>query len=407
MSNLTKYLVKYAEAEIHSLQQFPTSLSYSHVIVIPAYKENSHFVEYFLQTALAQQNVLLIVVINQPESDKNSAMQRQLADDICGKGEVSWQVNNLSLIEPYQHDSAILIVDRYNIPINDKLGVGHARKIGTDIACQLICQQILKTAWIHSTDADAQLPNDYFSSLVSMLEQQTSKNNTVAACYNFVHQSDEKLVDEANAVYEQSLRYYVGGLSYANSSYDYFTIGSVIAFNAEAYASVRGFPKRSAGEDFYLLNKLAKLGQVAWLRNCTVRLEARTSDRVPFGTGPAVAQIMQLLMEGKSYHYYHPQLFILLKSVIKHFNCLFEHKEQMDFWYQKVGKEVQTALFAIGFDGFVTKLQLSNQKQFNKQLKVWFDAFKTLKFLHYLRDNYHANIPLDEAIKIADFDIEK
>ena len=63
-------------------------------------------------------------------------------------------------------------------------------------------------------------------------------------------------------LYEYSLRYYVAGLTYAQSPYAFHTIGSTMAVNAEHYASVRGFPRREAGEDFYLLNKLAKVGSV-------------------------------------------------------------------------------------------------------------------------------------------------
>ena len=60
-----------------------------------------------------------------------------------------------------------------------------------------------------------------------------------------------------------SLRYYVAGMKYARSHLTHFhTIGSTMAVRASYYAKVRGFPKREAGEDFYLLNKLAKVGTV-------------------------------------------------------------------------------------------------------------------------------------------------
>ncbi len=66
----------------------------------------------------------------------------------------------------------------------------------------------------------------------------------------------------ATQLYELSLRYYVAGMKFARSPYAFHTIGSSMAVSPVHYARVRGFPKREAGEDFYLLNKLAKLGSV-------------------------------------------------------------------------------------------------------------------------------------------------
>ena len=45
-----------------------------------------------------------------------------------------------------------------------------------------------------------------------------------------------------------------------------------------------GFPRRNATEDFYILNKLAKVGSIARLAGTPVILEGRLSDRVPIGT---------------------------------------------------------------------------------------------------------------------------
>ena len=69
-----------------------------------------------------------------------------------------------------------------------------------------------------------------------------------------------RAIDQATVMYEISLRYYVLGLAAARSSYAYQSIGSTLCVDAPAYLSVRGFPKRAVGEDFYLLDKLAKVG---------------------------------------------------------------------------------------------------------------------------------------------------
>ena len=46
--------------------------------------------------------------------------------------------------------------------INESQGVGLARKIGCDIALKLYHSDVVKTAWIFTTDADVILPNELF-----------------------------------------------------------------------------------------------------------------------------------------------------------------------------------------------------------------------------------------------------
>lgn len=400
MDNVVKYLKNYAEEEVNLLTTFPQHKTYSHTLIIPAYKEKPEFINTFIQSSLALQNVLLIIVINQPEYEKNIDEQQYLYEQVLCKGQVVWQLKNLTLINLNEQNSSLLIVDRFTTPIPDKLGVGLARKIGADLACQLIHRQVIKTDWLHSSDADAQLPDNYFS----CLKAQNSKKS-VAACYNFTHKSEDKVTECANAIYEQALRYYVAGLTYANSAYNYFSIGSVLAFKANEYASVRGFPKRSAGEDFYLLNKLAKLGDILWLDNSVITLEARISDRVPFGTGPAVKNIVELSAQGQQYSYYHPIIFQRLKTLLSNFENLPQYRDKISLWYKFLPKDTEKALVAIGFESFIEKQKSTKVVQFNKQLVVWFDAFKTLKFIHYLRDNYYQNLPIADAISQADFSL--
>ncbi|MDO6446932.1 hypothetical protein Q4493_14250 [Colwellia sp. 1_MG-2023] len=400
MNNFDKYLTNYAEDEVNLLATFPQHNSYSHTLIIPAYKENPSFIDAFIQSKLVHQNVLLIIVINQPEYENNLSMQTALYQHGLNQGKVIWQENNLTLVDIFDSNSSILLIDRFTAPLPDKQGVGLARKIGADIACALISQNIISSVWLHSSDADTKLPDSYFTCLV---ENQTK--SSVAACYNFTHTCDDKTIEHANAIYEQALRYYVAGLSYANSPYNYFTIGSVLAFRAQAYVAVRGFPKRSAGEDFYLLNKLAKLGDILWLKSCVLKLEARMSDRVPFGTGPAVKQIVELSEKDESYHYYHPLVFERLKTVLSNFSSLHQYRNNLLPWYNFCADDIECALKMIGFEPFVEKQKEMSEKQFNKQLFVWFDAFKTLKFIHALKDNYYPNIPIEKAINQAPFSL--
>ena len=85
----------------------------------------------------------------------------------------------------------------------------------------------------------------------------------------------------------------------------------------EAYAAVRGMPKREAAEDFYLLNKIAKQGPVVRPRLDPIRIAQRTSTRVPFGTGAATGKISNQLREGTEFCMYCPESFSLLRDLLE------------------------------------------------------------------------------------------
>ena len=91
------------------------------------------------------------------------------------------------------------------------------------------------------------------------------------------------------------MQFYVQALAVNGSAYAYPTLGSTISVHAQSYARVRGYPKRNAGEDFYLLNKLNKLHPVQVLQQPVIEVQARLSSRVTFGTGPALQKIVGFL----------------------------------------------------------------------------------------------------------------
>ena len=419
-----QYFSHYAESEVDVLMQFelllPDDFSVSNVVVIPAYNETSAFIERFLDSSLSKDPVLMVVVINSPiveslgdflieaspnslveyaenQLSQNNNSQQLLHDYSISCGTVSWHYDNLTLVKVDGNKAWLLVVDRFTQGIDKEQGVGLARKIGSDLSAYLISINRVKQQWICSSDADAYLPDDYFSVLLSR------NNKTAVCCFNFMHSSENESVHQANFLYETALRYYVAGLHYANSPYAFFTIGSTLAFTAEVYAQARGFPKRSAGEDFYLLNKLAKLGNVEFIENVIIKLEARTSQRVPFGSGPAVQKILDLQKSNQDYCYYHPELFTLLKSTLYSFSNLWEYRSDLTSWFAQLPTIINPALIEIGFETFVEKQRLNSKKQFDKQLIVWFDAFKTLKFIHNLRANHFQDIPLSLALSKAPF----
>lgn len=394
---ITKYLKHYAEPDIASLVGFPQDRQYENVVVIPAYNETSEFLHQFSKGTSFLRSTLAIVVINQPEDVTDKLRQTTLFNYCLGLGECAWHNKEFYLVNVKDSPCDILVIDKFTHGLPRKKGVGLARKVGTDCACQLIMQGNITANWIHSTDADATLPKDYFEATNSLPQE------VVAGCYEFHHQSDDESIHQANAQYELSLRYYVAGLKYANSSYSFFTIGSVLTFKAHAYAKVRGFPKRSAGEDFYLLNKLAKLGRIATFNNVVIKLQARTSNRVPFGTGPAVLKILASKALGQEYHYYHPGVFDELKNTLEHVKSLYQQQEHLSRWFDGLSMSSRDGLLSLGIEKFVDAHKTCSQEQFERQFIVWFDAFRTLKFIHFIRDNVYEDIPLNDAISQAPF----
>ena len=114
---------------------------------------------------------------------------------------------------------------------------------------------------------------------------------------------------------------------------------------------------------------------------------------------------MQLESQGLDYAYYHPEIFTELKTVLKAFEILWKNKQHPQAWFAELSQISQQALTHVGLLSFITKQSTAKQEQFEKQLIVWFDSFKTLKFIHALRDLGLENMPLEKAIERAAFNL--
>jgi hypothetical protein len=285
-----------------------------------------------------------------------------------------------------------LLVDRFsaNREISEKEGVGRARKIGCDLAVKLFSMKVLKLPWIYSTDADAILPEDYFS---------TAPSNVAAQVFNFQHTGESGPVLQATLLYERAIKYYQAALAWAGSPYAFYTLGSTLAVNIESYCMVRGFPPRAGGEDFYLLNKLAKIGEISSVNTVTVQLEARLSERVPFGTGPAVKKILETLDSNKEFTYYNPAIFRELHTLLAHLPVLYKAVEKNLPLDSNLNSNIAATLEHLKFDRFSQhcKKQAVKPEEFAQQFHIWFDGFLTLKFVHFLQKTFYPALPVEEC----------
>ncbi|WP_019529558.1 hypothetical protein [Dasania marina] len=398
MSAIAKYLQHYAEPESQWLDGFTPLFNYC--LAIPMYRESSESLAYFCQFAAQQQHCLLLVVLNRPDTDNHSQWAQQL---IAPLGSPDWQSSNQLLrYHALANHSGLLVIDRClnGPPIPQRQGVGLARKIANDIACQLIARQQIQRPWIANTDADARLPEDYFSSCDTV---DSTKSAAILFAYQHIA-GEQDYVHTATQLYELSLTYYVAGLSWAGSPYAYHTLGSIMAVNYKHYAQVRGFPKRAGAEDFYLLNKLAKTAAITSLQQPSIAILSRASSRVPFGTGPAVQQIIDS-GDYAAMPFYHPAIFHYLRAALT-IIALLTHTDDINAALNSItDPAVDNALLEKALNHFDISKALSHTYRHGKSsqqrlqhLTVWFDAFKTLKFLHFIRDNDYPMMPYQQWV---------
>lgn len=275
-------------------------------------------------------------------------------------------------------------------------GVGLARKIGMDLALTKFDYSSKNKRILICTDADCVIDSNYLSEI----SKEFNENNLEAAVVNFAHDiSGDDEETKAIICYEIFLRYYVLGLSFAKSEYAFHTIGSTMLCTPEAYVKVEGMSKRKAAEDFYFLEKLAKIYHIGEIKTTFVHPSKRGSWRVPFGTGRSVDRFLS--NERDEYKLYDPKSFIILKNWLEVFydSSINEQNSLIS-----IAKNIHPALFDFlnqqDFENFVKKILLNNKSQaeVEKQKHYWFDAFKTLKLIHYLRDESYPNINMFDAI---------
>ncbi|NET32364.1 MAG: hypothetical protein F6K19_10195 [Cyanothece sp. SIO1E1] len=394
LTSLRRYLDHHAEPIVGLFEaQICRTLgrTYESVVVVPIYDEPLDFLDRVISQV---DNTLVILVVNAPEEDGDRTPLHRTQTLLAQLGAGAAPLT----IVPYRTDTDLLVVDccteGRRLPRGQ--GVGLARKIGADLAVASIANQVVTTSWIHCTDADVMLPLEYFDA--------TDLGNDVAvAIYPFSHQP----VHENILFYEIWLRYYVTQLAAMGSPYAFHTIGSLLKINVQHYVAVRGFPKRQAAEDFYVLNKLAKTGQVIRLKTPQILLSSRISHRVPFGTGAAMGR----LSKNQEFVLYHPQVFRHLKIWLGLVEELWRDRTNItqigvaNWWQQTVDKDnilLLKTLQHLGLDKMLGQAyrQCRDECHFKFFVWVWFDGFRTLKFVHYLRDHYFASLPLTDALRL-------
>ena len=264
-------------------------------------------------------------------------------------------------------------------------GVGLARKIGMDLALEYFNYNDPSKNILVCLDADCTVQNNYITEIYKYFNEERCS----AAYVQFEHMlTGDEENNLAITCYEIFLRYYVLGLQIAGSPYAFHTIGSTMACDVESYVKVQGMNKKKAAEDFYFMEKLSKNVKIQKITNTKVYPSSRSSWRVPFGTGRSVTRYLS--KQQNEYLLYSPKCFYLLKDWLKffHSSSVLTADEYLSE-AKNLNEELYNFLAQNNFKESWNKI-LQNSKteeQINIQKAFWFDGFRTLKFIHHLRDN--------------------
>ena len=363
------------------------SLNLGIVVVIPAYKEPYLLLSLMSlkRCHLPQSDIEVIVVINDAEGESKEIKEQNIA---LLEQATRWSQSNSTPRLRFR------ILYKDDLP-NKFAGVGLARKIGMDEACYRFEKINQSNGIIVCFDADSLCEKNYFQAI----EAHFNKHPKIAACsIHFEHSlfgaEFEPAIYQAITDYELHLRYFINAQAWAGAPYAFQTIGSAMAIRSNYYQQQGGMNRRKAGEDFYFLHKFISLGKCNNLIATTVIPSPRISDRVPFGTGKAIGDI---LANDGMYQTYPPTIFKDLKELFGNIQAFYTSATN---WESLLSSDCLKAyLLSQAFEEKIIELKsnTSNLASFTKRFFQWFNAFQLMKFANFARAEYYGTVPVGEA----------
>ena len=340
------------------------------IVVIPSYREFKLF--YTLECLSQNQfnfQTEVIIVFNAKTGEDEQILQMHLAQ---AKNLQKFSKPNLHFLPIIEHDLPPKIS-----------GAGLARKLGMDLALHRFNQINNSDGLIVSLDADTVCEKNYLQAIKDNFDQHPkAPGATVAFEHPISGNEFPQEIYDAIVLYELYMRYYIQALRYANFPYAYHTVGSAFAVRAWAYAKQGGMGLQNAGEDFYFLHKIIPLGNFFEIKNTRVYPSPRLSNRVIFGTGPAIRKIITQKMH--DFDTYPLDGFSILKPLFE------KHTELISKSYKELNINPYLEIFLAEneFDKALEEIRRnsSSAETFSKRFYAWFDAFRVLKFLNFISD---------------------
>ncbi len=386
MKHWQKYIEKHKAYDKYAI---PFNFNCRMVIVIPCFDEPDVLTTLnSLRTCLPTlQPVCVLVVVNSSEdADKSVVVRnRDTYKDLIAFAK------NANTTELSFHT---LLCE--NLP-RKHAGVGLARKIGMECTVRGFLQSAKNNGIILSLDADCTVSENYLSSI----ENQFLTYKPNCCVINFHHRVtsnvDTQMNDAINQ-YEQYIWYFRDALKAIDFPYYYHTIGSAFAVSADAYVRVGGIGRQQGGEDFYFLQKAFQLGKTTELMKTFVFPEARFSDRIPFGTGPALEKI--ITSKDNTLRVYSIESFSVLKSF---FNLRVKFYKQLDDEVFSLIKQLHPSIYEFLDDYNLLSViadcnkNASTLASFQKRFFHHFNAFVIIKYLNYAHNLYFELTPIHKA----------
>lgn len=333
-------------------------------IAIPAMNE-AEYLEKTLACVRAQNagvETKLYVCVNQPESYWNDEEKVS----ICENNQATLRMLEKSGINNLE------IIDRCSKGAGwdgRKFGVGIARKVLMDFISENASPEDI----VVSLDADTQFEPNYIQSLV---DQFNLYPKAVAISVPYFHRlTGSEAEDRAILRYEIYMRNYAIQMLLIDSPYAFTALGSAMAYRISAYRAIGGMSPMKSGEDFYFLQMLKKYGQLLISNEQKVYPAARFSDRVFFGTGPAM--IKGDGGDWSSYPIYHQSLFREVKSLYDKVDCLYDEDFKLE---SKFYSFLQEQFKDINFLNPLRK-NAKSRPQFLRAFHTKVDGLRVLQFL--------------------------
>lgn len=270
------------------------------------------------------------------ELDNLPAILGRFRQQTCRNYTLYICVNNTEggygLAENQQCLRLLAAVDDLPLVVIDRSSPGHGwtgKKRGVGWARKVLFDRIMNDAeadeLVVSLDADTDIDPRYLEAVAATFNAHPEASAISVPYYHPL--SGQESLDRPMLRYECYMRHYLLNLLRIGSPYAFTALGSAIAFPLWAYRRVGGITPLQAGEDFYLLQKFAKTGTLVSrlsppFHDLAVHPQSRTSARVPFGTGPAIAKGIQGMDE--SYPFYTEEGFQAVKATYDAFAQLYQ-----------------------------------------------------------------------------------
>lgn len=263
-------------------------------------------------------------------------------------------------------------------------GVGWARKVAMDYVSEIAKAEDI----IISIDADTFYPANFVNTIRESL---TKSNDLLGIAIPYYHPLTENPVNDRLILrYEIYMRHYLLNMLEIDNPYAFTAIGSAMSAKVSAYRKIGGLTPVKSGEDFYFIQKLKKTGKVGNWCETTAFPSSRFSDRVIFGTGPAL--IKGNTGDWSSYPIYKKDSFSKVKETFNLFSELFE-------------KDIPTPMDSFLINQFKTEkiwepLRL-NYKDRPNFVRACTNKVDGLRILQYLRnEQFNNETSSDEEILI-------